>query len=163
MKRSGKFYRRNEEEVMKMLGLRPTKNSGSGWIEKEDGQSENLICQLKSTDADSIKLQRLDFKKLEYNATVSKKIPVFVVQFIYGEDLYILCRPEDIMDVAKELESLAKDKKSANLNRDWEESLVDIEESKPKTNKKVIKSSANARKMFHDQVNKKFDKTKSAR
>lgn len=32
MLRSGKFYRRNEAEVMKSLGLRPTKNSGSGWI-----------------------------------------------------------------------------------------------------------------------------------
>ena len=32
MLRSGKFYRRNEVEVMKSLGLRPTKNSGSGWI-----------------------------------------------------------------------------------------------------------------------------------
>lgn len=35
MKRSGKFYRRNEEEVMKSLGLEPTPNSGSGWIVKK--------------------------------------------------------------------------------------------------------------------------------
>lgn len=32
MKRSGKFYRKNEQEVMKSLGLNPTPNSGSGWI-----------------------------------------------------------------------------------------------------------------------------------
>lgn len=31
-KRSTKFYRRNEAEVMKSLGLKPTKNSGSGWV-----------------------------------------------------------------------------------------------------------------------------------
>lgn len=31
-KRTGKFYRRNEEEVMESLGLKPTKNSGSGWV-----------------------------------------------------------------------------------------------------------------------------------
>ena len=30
--RSFKFYRKNEEEVMKSLGLKPTKNSGSGWV-----------------------------------------------------------------------------------------------------------------------------------
>ena len=42
MKRSGKFYRRNEQDVMAQLGLQPTKNSGSGWIEKEDGQSVEL-------------------------------------------------------------------------------------------------------------------------
>ena len=50
-KRSFKFYRQNEAEVMKSLGLKPTKNSGSGWIEKEDGQNDYIICQLKSTDA----------------------------------------------------------------------------------------------------------------
>lgn len=32
MKRSGKFYSKNEAEVMKALGLKPTKNSGSGWV-----------------------------------------------------------------------------------------------------------------------------------
>ena len=31
-KRTTKFYRKNEEEVMESLGLKPTKNSGSGWI-----------------------------------------------------------------------------------------------------------------------------------
>lgn len=32
MKRSGKFYRKNEQEVMRQLGLVPMKNSGSGWV-----------------------------------------------------------------------------------------------------------------------------------
>ena len=57
-KRTGKFYRKNEAEVMKSLGLIPTKNSGSGWIEKEDGQNDYVICQLKSTDAQSIKVTK---------------------------------------------------------------------------------------------------------
>ena len=43
-KRSTKFYRKNEAEVMKSLGMKPTKNSGSEWVEKEDGQNEQLIC-----------------------------------------------------------------------------------------------------------------------
>ena len=34
-KRTTKFYRKNEEEVMESLGLKPTKNSGSGWIQKK--------------------------------------------------------------------------------------------------------------------------------
>ena len=33
--RTTNFYRKNEEEVMKSLGLKPTKNSGSGWIQKK--------------------------------------------------------------------------------------------------------------------------------
>ena len=38
--RSFKFYRENEKQVMESLGLKPTKNSGSTWIEKEDGQND---------------------------------------------------------------------------------------------------------------------------
>lgn len=36
-RRSGKFYSKNEKEIMRRFGLKPTKASGSGWIEKEDG------------------------------------------------------------------------------------------------------------------------------
>ena len=63
-KRSTKFYRKNEAEVMQQLGLKPTKNSGAGWIEKEDGQNDYIIAQLKSTDANSIKVNLRDIEIL---------------------------------------------------------------------------------------------------
>ena len=49
-KRSTKWYRKNEAEVMHRLGIYPTINSGAGWIQKEDGESDLFMCQLKSTD-----------------------------------------------------------------------------------------------------------------
>ena len=49
-KRSTKWYRKNEAEVMKRLGFKETRNSGATWIEKADGQNEHCICELKSTD-----------------------------------------------------------------------------------------------------------------
>lgn len=105
MKRSGKFYRKNEEEVMRSLGLQPTKGSGSGWIEKEDGQSENVICQLKSTDASSIRFKLEDWQTLEYNAGVSKKLPVFALQFLQTGDVFLLVRPDDLKAAARFLET----------------------------------------------------------
>lgn len=102
-KRTGKFYRNNEAEVMKKYDLNPTKNSGSGWIEKEDGENEKLICQLKSTDADSIRINLLDIHKLIYHAQVSHKTPFFMVQFIGHSEEYILVRPQDIQEVASKL------------------------------------------------------------
>lgn len=33
-KRSTKFYRKNEEEVMKSIGLKPTKNSGGNNVKE---------------------------------------------------------------------------------------------------------------------------------
>ena len=104
MKRSGKFYRKNEAEVMKALGLKPTKNSGSGWVEKEDGQSEDVICQLKSTDAQSIKVNKKDLDVLSYNAAVAHKLPVFAIQFLQSNEVYLLIKPEMLCEAAKYIE-----------------------------------------------------------
>ena len=44
-KRTIKWYRKNEAEVMHRLGFIPTRNSGATWIDKGDGQNEH--CGLK--------------------------------------------------------------------------------------------------------------------
>lgn len=100
-KRTGKFYRKNEQEVMLSLGIKPTKNSGSGWIEKEDGQNDYVIAQLKSTDAQSITVKQKDLRILEYNANVSHKLPLFVLQFLNTEELWLMIKPEDLIQIAK--------------------------------------------------------------
>ena len=99
--RSFKFYRKNEEEVMKSLGLKPTKNSGSGWIEKEDGQNDYVICQLKSTDAQSIKVNQKDIRTLEKNAMIEHKIPMFAIQFLNTGEVWLMLKPDDLPDSAE--------------------------------------------------------------
>jgi hypothetical protein len=95
-KRSTKFYRKNEAEVMKRLGFKPTKNSGAGWIEKEDGQNEQCICQLKSTDKQSISIKQNDIHILEQNAAISHKLPVFALQFLNTGEVWVMIKPEDL-------------------------------------------------------------------
>lgn len=155
MKRSGKFYRKNEAEVMKMLGLKPTKNSGSGWVEKEDGQSENVICQLKSTDAQSIKINKKDLDVLSYNAAVSHKLPVFAIQFLQSNEVYLLVKPEMLCEAAKYIET--GEYESAN-----EFVGIDLNEHEDMTSigSKVIKSSSRAREQFKKENEQKFKKGK---
>lgn len=155
MKRSGKFYRKNEAEVMKALGLKPTKNSGSGWIEKEDGQSENVICQLKSTDAQSIKVNKKDLDVLSYNAAVTHKLPVFAIQFLQSNEVYLLVKPDLLSEVAKYIET--GEYVSAN-----EFVGIDLSEHEEMTAeaKRVIKSSSNAREQFRIENERKFKKEK---
>lgn len=95
-KRSTKFYRKNEAEVMEKLGFKPTKNSGAGWIEKEDGQNEQCICQLKSTDKKSISVKQDDLHILEQNAAVAHKLPVFALQFLNTGEVWVMIKPEDL-------------------------------------------------------------------
>lgn len=159
MKRSGKFYRKNEAEVMKMLGLKPTKNSGSGWIEKEDGQSENVICQLKSTDAQSIKINKKDLDVLSYNAAVAHKLPVFAIQFLQSNEVYLLVKPDMLCEAAEYLETgeISDNAKYAFMGLD----LTEHEEITT-TPKRVIKSSSNARERFHEENERKFKKEKKS-
>lgn len=153
-KRSFKFYRKNEEEVMKSLGLKPTKNSGSGWIEKEDGQNDFVICQLKSTDAQSIKVNQKDIRILEKNARIEHKLPVFAIQFLNTGEVWLMAKPEDFTEVSKYIETGC-----CNVG----ESIIDdLPEEDTLTYVKRIASSKSARDSFHKEKEKKYDKTKSA-
>ena len=93
--RRAKFWFKNEKEVMKRLGFKPVKGSGSGWVEKEDGESEVALAQLKSTEAESYRLNYLDIEKLEYHASVSHKLPVFVIEFL-NRGTYLLFNVNDL-------------------------------------------------------------------
>lgn len=151
MRRSGKWYRKNEADVMRQLGLEPTKNSGSGWIEKEDGQSEALICQLKSTDASSIRVVKQDLDTLQHNAHVSHKLPVFAIQFLQSNEVYVVLKPEVLEEVAQYLQTGVVER------RDTEFDEV-IEHAPAPSPKKTIRSSSSARKAFAEEHQAKYRK-----
>ena len=159
-KRSFKFYRQNEAEVMKSLGLEPTPNSGSGWITKEDGQNDYVICQLKSTDAQSIKVNQKDIRILEKNAVIEHKLPMFAIQFLNTGELWLMVKPEDITSVVEYIETGKTTIQENVLEYDEEKTIKDIKEL---SNKRKVKSSEYARLMFEKERQKKYDKTKSAK
>lgn len=165
-KHSGKFYRKNEAEVMRSLGLEPTPNSGSGWIVKEDGQSEDVICQLKSTDAMSIKINLKDIETLEYNALVAHKLPVFAIQFLCNNQTYLLVKPEDLQDVSGLIVGNKPDNsryETLGIENTGLGGPSNGVKEKPKGNRKIIKSSKSSRESFNREHEKKFQKkSKSA-
>ena len=153
MKRSGKFYRKNEREVMSQLGLEPTVNSGSGWIEKEDGQNEAVICQLKSTDAQSISVKLDDIKTLQYNAQTVHKLPVFAIQFLQSNEVFVLVSPQHLQEVAKYL----KDGTVSIRNTVFDQ-IGQNEDTRSTGTKKTIKSSDSAREQVRNEMKSKNKK-----
>lgn len=150
-KRSGKFYYRNESEVMEMLGLEQVPGSGNGWVSKEDGESEHVLCQLKSTDAQSISIKKLDIDKLIMHALTSRKIPVFAVQFLQSDEVFLLVRPLDLTDVAEYL----------STGRCYiPEPVVQPDDIEDSTSVRLhtVKSSASARERFNRERENKFKK-----
>lgn len=147
-KRKTKWYRKNEKEIMEMLGLKNTKNSGAGWIEKEDGYNDKIICQLKSTDKGSIKIQKLDLEKLEHNSIVSHKIPIFAIQFI-NKDVYLLMKPIDIPIVYKYINTGKVESKDEIIVKNKKQKKV-----------KAIKSNSKLRQKFFEEKQNKYKKSK---
>lgn len=149
MKRSGKFYLLNEKQVMESLGLKQTPGSGNQWLQKEDGQNEDFICQLKSTDKESMTIRKYDIDTLLYNASVSHKVPVFAIQFLQSDEVFLMVRPEDLQDVSKAL-------KGERVERNGEIELEPYE--KPKAKKKSVRTSENGRLEYKKEMEKKYSK-----
>lgn len=155
-KRSTKFYRKNEEEVMTTLGLKPTKNSGSGWIEKEDGQNDYVICQLKSTDAQSIKVNQKDIRILERNAAIEHKLPIFAIQFLNTGEVWLMAKPEDFTSISEYIETGKTSTSTFDIDLSQCEEMAVSE-------KRTVNSAANARKQFYEQREQQFKKHRSAK
>jgi len=152
-KRSIKFYRKNEEEVMLKLGFNPTKNSGAGWLEKEDGQNDYLIAQLKSTDKNQIAVKKIDLDKLEYNAIVAHKIPVFIIQFLKTNELYFLAKIDDISEIAQFIKTGKCEVKQIDIP-----DIPDITEVKNSKTVAKIKSNIKSREQFWSEKYKQYKK-----
>lgn len=156
-KRSGKFYYKNENETMKKLGLTPTKGSGNGWLEKEDGLNDEVIAQLKSTDANSIKISLEDLNKLNYNAKVDHKAPLFVIQFLSTGELFILMKPQDATVIVN---SLFNNKASDMpiLEPTNSDHLINIKPVKKRNKKVTIKSGDKIN--YWEERTKQYEKAK---
>lgn len=150
MKRSGKFYSRNEKETLKFLGFKPMPMSGAGWIEKEDGENELALVQLKSTDASSYRLDMLDMKKLEYHAQESQKIPIFLVQFLKQDKIYAIIDITYLSELSEAIDTGEKPNKVIRVS-DCDTSEV---------SRVTVRSSKSSREQFHKERESKYGKRK---
>ena len=158
MARSGKFWYKNEREVMELLGMHQVPGSGNGWVSKEDGENDHVLCQLKSTDASSIRVQKQDIDKLEYHALVSNKLPVFAMQFVMSGQVYILMKPQYVTEVAKYIST----GNYTPTDNECIRSHLGASEDHPENAKPKVKSSAGARETYFEARRKKYEKKENS-
>ncbi len=148
MKRSGKFYYRNERETLEALGFKQVPGSGNGWVAKEDGESDNTLVQLKSTESASYAVSLLDLKKLETHAETEHKFPLFLIQFLKQDKIYAVVSLDNLDD----LNSMIKTGKVK------ERTVKIIEDTTVK--RKRISSSSNAVNTYRKEQENKWQKKK---
>lgn len=146
MKRTGKFYSRNEKETLSRLGLKPSPMSGAGWVIKEDGENDIVMVQLKSTDSSSYRLDLLDLAKLEYHADISRKVPIFLIQYLKTGKIYAVVDIDNIKELGEALDTGKVKEKMV---------IKDIEST---VEKKVVKTSKKSREQFFKERGEKFGK-----
>lgn len=146
MKRTGKFYSRNEKETLSRLGLKPSPMSGAGWVIKEDGENDIAMVQLKSTDSSSYRLDLLDLTKLEYHADISRKVPIFLIQYLKTGKIYAVVDIDNIKELGEALDTGKVKEKMV---------IKDIEST---VEKKVVKTSKKSREQFFKERGEKFGK-----
>ena len=148
MKRTGKFYYRNEKETLEALGFTQIPGSGNGFAAKEDGENELALVQLKSTDSSSYKLDLLDLKKLEFHAEVDHKIPLFIVQFLKFDKIYAVIEVSNICDLKDVIETGSKKESVVKVNEE-----VDVR-------KRNVKSSSRAINSYRKELESRWQKKK---
>lgn len=158
-KRNTKYYRKNEAEIMKRLGFKQTRNSGAGWIEKADGQSEHCICELKSTDKESFSIKQEYLRMLEYHASVAHKLPVFAFQFLSTDEVWVAIKESDIEAFKKLLAGQETNIEIDGLLVDNETILEYNKNNDSKTETNVSKSYM-ARKNYQKQMEKQKEQRK---
>lgn len=123
---------------MKKLGLRPVPGSGCGELHKEDGENDYILCQLKSTEALSIKIDKLDVEKLLYHAELVNKIPLFAIQFLNGPIL-LATVPEELGNISKYLNEGLFERKQIEIYEPPKQKQVNKVEASSKSMEEILK------------------------
>jgi hypothetical protein len=150
MAKTGKEWRKREREVMSRLGLTPVVGSGSGWISKEDGESETILSQLKSTEKDSYRITLYDLELLKEHARQAGKAPLFVVDFV-GVGAFLLIQAGDFDEISDALYGRDIKTEDVRIAKVAEDSFVQ---------RKTVSSSARARNKFNKEQEEKWQKKK---
>ena|SRR5260221_3625950 len=91
-------WNERERYILSKLGLRRQPLSGGGDLFKEDGESERLIVQLKSTEGKGLTVTRQVWKEVAAHAVTSHKTPMLVLDFVGGPTLLCIL-PEHLDEI----------------------------------------------------------------
>ncbi len=137
---------------MKSIGLTPTPQSGAGWLIKEDGQNDNIMAQLKSTDRNSYTFSLTDYDKLCYHSIIENKLPLFILQFLQREEIFFIVKIEDIIPLAELLKGNADYKRNYSIVN----ALKDTDNETVKADKtpthKLIRSTTGGKNKLNKQI-----------
>lgn len=94
-----KDSQKQERSLAKELGGSVNAGSGNGWVRKGDVRAEHELWECKITSAKSYSLKEMDLEKLETQALMDGRIPVFLVEFLKSGGEYVILSKNDYLEM----------------------------------------------------------------
>lgn len=97
-----KDSQRQERGLAKELGGSVNAGSGNGWVRKGDVRSDKELWELKITSAKSYSLKHAELDKLNNQALMDGRIPIFLIEFMQQGDSFVVLSKDDYMELREQ-------------------------------------------------------------
>lgn len=98
-----KDSRKQERRLAKEFEGKQTISSGSTWLQKADVRTETELVEAKITSAKSYSLKYAELRKLEEQALMDGRTPVFLVEFLSHGQAYVVLLKEDYEEMRSKI------------------------------------------------------------
>jgi hypothetical protein len=76
--------------------------SGNGWVRKGDVRSDKELWECKITSAKSFSLKQADLAKLNTQALMDGRIPIFLIEFMKQGESFVILTKDDYMELREQ-------------------------------------------------------------
>lgn len=97
-----KDSQRQERALARKLQGSVNSGSGNGWVRKADVRTEDELFELKITSAKSYSLKDAELEKLNNQALVDGRIPVFMIEFKSTGNSWVILSKDDYLTLREE-------------------------------------------------------------
>lgn len=98
-----KISRLQERKAAATYGGKVTPGSGNQWFKKADVQTSQMIIECKATMKNSYTIKADDLAKLNTQAVLEDKLPVFEIQFTDRNVTYVVIEQDEFLNLAKNI------------------------------------------------------------
>lgn len=76
--------------------------SGNGWVRKGDVRAPKELWECKITSAKSFSLKHADLDKVNKQALMDGRIPIFLIEFMKQGDSFVILSKDDYMELREQ-------------------------------------------------------------
>lgn len=97
-----KDSQRQERALAKELRGSVNAGSGNGWVRKADVRASKELWECKITSAKSFSVKHAELNKLNNQALMDGRIPIFLIEFKEQGESFVILSKDDYMELREQ-------------------------------------------------------------